>query len=77
MIALSDQQLSPEAQSALRALSIFPPKPESFSMETALAVSRQPREMLDELWETGLLESWGSGRYTLHQAVADYVSAGI
>ena len=77
MIALSDQQLSPKAQAALRALSIFPPKPESFSMETALAVTRQPREMLDELWEAGLLESWGSGRYTLHQAVADYASAGI
>lgn len=58
-------------------MTIFPPKSHSFAMETALAVSRQSREALDELWEAGLVESWGLGRYTLHQAVADYAGARI
>ena len=71
-IAMCDQWLSPQAHAALRALTIFPPKSYSFSKETALAVSDQPGEALDELWEAGLLESWGPGRYTLQQTVADY-----
>jgi len=71
-IAMCDQQLSPRAQAALRALAIFPPKPQSFSEEAALAISQQSRAILDELWVTGLLEYWGSGRYSLHQAIADY-----
>jgi len=46
-------------------------------METALAVSRQPKETLDELCDAGLLESWGWGSHTLHQAVVDYTSTRI
>ncbi len=69
---MCDQQLSPQAHAALCALTIFPPKSYSFSKETALAVSGQPAEALDELWATGLLESWGPERYTLQQAVANY-----
>jgi hypothetical protein len=72
-IAICDQQLSPEAHAALCALAVFPPKPQSFSEETALAMGRQSREVLEELCEVGLLENWGSTRYTLHQAVADYI----
>jgi len=30
---------------------------------------------LDELWDVGLLENWGSERYALHQAIADYIRA--
>jgi transcriptional regulator with XRE-family HTH domain len=71
-IALCDQQLSPEAHAALCALAIFPPKPQSFSEEAALAMSQQPREILDTLWTTGLLENWGPSRYSLHQTIADY-----
>lgn len=74
-IAICDQQLSPQAQAALRTLAIFPPKPQSFSEEAALAISQQPRETLDELCVTGLLEYWGSGRYSLHQTIADYARA--
>jgi ATP/maltotriose-dependent transcriptional regulator MalT len=29
--------------------------------------------VLDELWDAGLLENRGIGRYTLHQTIADYV----
>jgi hypothetical protein len=72
-IAMSIEQLSRGALAALCALTIFPPKPHCFSEEAALAVSQQPREMLDELWNAGLLECWGPGRYSLHQAVVHYV----
>ena len=71
-IALCDQQLSSEAHAALCALAIFPPKPQSFSEEAALAMSQQPREILDILWTTGLLENWGPRRYSLHHTVTDY-----
>ncbi|MFL5626258.1 MAG: tetratricopeptide repeat protein [Ktedonobacteraceae bacterium] len=74
IIAVSEQQLSESARSALRAVSIFPPKPNSFSEEAAVAVSGSPVEALDELSDAGLLESSGPGRYTLHQVIADYAS---
>ncbi len=71
-IAISDQQLSSQAHATLCALSIFPPKPNTFSEEAALAVCQQQVEMLDALWDAGLLESSGPERYTLHQTIADY-----
>lgn len=72
VIALSDRQLEEQEQAALRALSVFPPKPGSFSEEAAVAVSNVPVETLDILSDAGLLESSGPGRYTLHQTIADY-----
>lgn len=72
VIAVSDQQLSEPARAALYALSVFPPRPDSFSEEAALAVVACPVETLDTLIDAGLLESSGSGRYTLHQTIADY-----
>jgi len=71
-IAISDQQLSSQAHAALCSLCIFPPKPNSFSEEAALAVSQEPVETLDALWDVGLLESSGPSRYTLHRTIADY-----
>ncbi len=71
-IAISDQQLSPQAHAALCSLSIFPPKPNSFSEEAALAITQEPVEVLDALWDAGLLESSGPSRYTLHRTIADY-----
>jgi hypothetical protein len=73
VIAMCVQRLSPQAQTALHALTTFLPKPESFSLEAALAVTQQSVETLDALCDAGLLEAWGLGRYLLHQAVADYV----
>lgn len=72
VIALSDQHLSAQAHTALRFLSVFPPKPNSFSEEAALAVTADSVETLDALWDAGLLESSGPGRYTLHQIIIDY-----
>ncbi len=72
IIAVSEQQLAPRVRSALRALALFPAKPNTFSEEAALAVIAQPAEVLDRLSDSGLLESSGPGRYTLHQTIADY-----
>src|SRR6476646_3758373 len=40
-IAMCEQQLRPQTCATLQALSIFPPKPHSFSEEAALAISQQ------------------------------------
>lgn len=74
-IVICDQYLSPQAHSALCTLSIFASKPDSFSKEAILAISQQSVETLDELLNTGLLESWGPEHYTLHQTIADYTRA--
>jgi transcriptional regulator with XRE-family HTH domain/tetratricopeptide (TPR) repeat protein len=71
-ISISDRQLSPRAHDTLCALSVFPAKPNTFSEEAALAVSQQPVEVLDALWDAGLLESQGPWRYALPQTIADY-----
>ncbi len=76
VIALSDERLDKtQAQSMFRALSIFPPKPNTFSEDAAVAISKQPAETLDTLCDVGLIESSGPGRYMMHQTIADYVRA--
>ena len=72
VISVSDQRLSEAARSALRALSVFPAKPNTFSMEAALAVCNTPGETIATLIEAGLLEQSDADRYTLHQTIADY-----
>ncbi len=74
VIAVGDQQLEEEERSALRALAVFPPKPNSFTEEAACAIAETPVETLDHLTDAGLLESSEPGRYTLHQTIADYAS---
>ncbi len=75
VIGISDQQVSDEARAALRALSVFPPKPNTFSEESACVVSAMSVETLDVLTDAGLLESSGPEHYTLHQTIADYAHA--
>lgn len=72
VIAVTDQQLDEQASSALHAFSVFPARPNSFSEEAALAVAACSVETLDLLTDTGLLESSGSDRYSLHQTIADF-----
>lgn len=74
-IGMSEQALDEEPRYALRALSVLPPKPNSFSEEAALAISDMPVKAIDTLKDSGLLEGSGPGRYTLHQTIADYVRA--
>lgn len=72
VFAVTDQQLDQQARAALYALSVFPSKPNSFSEEAALYVGACTVNTLDTLLDTGLLDSSVSGRYTLHQTIADY-----
>lgn len=75
VIGISDQQMSKDARAALRALAVFPPKPNTFSEEAAIAVSAMPVETLDVLTDAGLLECSGPEHYMLHQTIADYARA--
>lgn len=78
VIAVSDDSLSDSARMALRALAVFPPKPNSFDETAALAVSGGAVEVLDALTDVGMIETieaeYGT-RYTLHQTIADYARA--
>jgi len=74
IIKISDETLDANAQQALRALSVLPPKPNTFSEAAALAVSGASEAILDTLVERGLLEVNSAGRYTLHQTIADYAA---
>jgi tetratricopeptide (TPR) repeat protein/transcriptional regulator with XRE-family HTH domain len=72
VFAVTDQQLDEHERAALYALSVFPSKPNSFSEEAALAIANCVTDILDALFDVGLLESSVSGRYTMHQTIADY-----
>ena len=77
VIEVSDQCLDEQARQALRALSVFPTKPNTFSEEAALVVSAVPVEALDKLNDAGLLEVNGAGRYMMHQVIADYAHTSL
>ena len=72
VIAISDESLDPVCQAALRALSVFPPKPNTFGEEAALHVSQVPIDIFYHLVDCGLLESRAPDRLTLHQTIAEY-----
>ncbi|MGB0385541.1 MAG: tetratricopeptide repeat protein [Ardenticatenaceae bacterium] len=74
LIAVSDEVLDEVARRTLYALSLFPPKPNTFSEDAALAVSGEAAEALDTLTDYGLLDSRGEERYTLHPVIADYAA---
>jgi tetratricopeptide (TPR) repeat protein len=64
VIGLSDTALDATAHRALVNLSLFAPKPNTFSEEAALAVIAAPAEVLDTLVDHGLVESVAPDRYT-------------
>ncbi|HET9978550.1 MAG TPA: trypsin-like peptidase domain-containing protein [Burkholderiaceae bacterium] len=72
-----------DARRALRALSIFRPKPDVFTEAAALAVLEQPRRVLDDLEDAGLIESAPRARplagedppYTMHRTIDDFACA--
>jgi len=72
VIGLSESRLTSEARRALVALSVFPPKPNSFDEASALAVSGVSADALDEIVDAGLVEAIDASRYRLHQAIAEY-----
>jgi tetratricopeptide (TPR) repeat protein len=73
-VAASDETLSEPARRTFYALSVFPPKPNTFAEPAAVAVAAESVESLDELFDSGLLEGGGPGRYTLHQVMNDYAA---
>ena len=77
VIKISDEALGQEAQQALRALSVFPSKPNSFSEKAALAVAATSIQTIDTLFDFGLLEISGPNRYTLHQTISDYAQINL
>jgi tetratricopeptide (TPR) repeat protein len=72
VIGLSDSILDSETHRVLIDLSVFPPKPNNFSEEAALAVSNAKTSCLDMLVDVGLMECLPPDRYTFHQTIADY-----
>jgi len=71
VIELSYQRLDASTQQALGLLATFPGLASSFSEAAALA-SGISLDALDNLLDSGLLESKGPGRYTLHQTIGDF-----
>ncbi len=76
-IELSDVGLEPPARQALRALSLFPAKPNNFSEEAALAITNQPLDVLEQLIDAGLLENSDAERYAFHPVITDYASVSL
>lgn len=72
VIGISDEALDEKTQRALRTLSVFPQKPNTFAEEAALIVADVTVKELDNLCDAGLLECDVYKRYTLHQAISDY-----
>jgi tetratricopeptide (TPR) repeat protein len=73
-INLSRTSLDPAAERALFNLSLFMPKPNTFSEAAALTVTGSTVDVLDSLVDHGLLESVAPERYTLHQTIADFAA---
>ncbi|HEX8981384.1 MAG TPA: NB-ARC domain-containing protein [Ktedonobacterales bacterium] len=69
---LHTQRAGQDAAQTLYRLSIFPPKPSDFSEDAAQDICESSDAALDLLWDRGLLESTGKGRYTLHQMIHSY-----
>jgi serine/threonine protein kinase/tetratricopeptide (TPR) repeat protein len=77
VISVSDEALDDEARKTLRALSVFPPKPNTFSEEAALVVCGGSIGSFDALADAGLMESMSPGRYAFHQTITDYARASL
>ena len=73
-IQLSDEALGPAGQRALRDITAFPAKPNSFTEEAAANVVPGGLDDVELLMDLGMLESAGVDRYTLHQTIHDYAS---
>ncbi|MEW5958264.1 MAG: tetratricopeptide repeat protein [Chloroflexota bacterium] len=73
-IGLTDAALDPTTHYALLNLSLYAPKPNTFSEAAALAVIDAPVSVLDTLVDQGLVESIAPDRYSLHQTIADYAA---
>ena len=71
-IALSVDALAEESRRAFCALSVFPPKPNSFDEPAAAAASGQPIQVLDRLVDAGVVEVVAPGRFAVQRTLSDY-----
>ncbi|GHO49182.1 helix-turn-helix domain-containing protein [Ktedonospora formicarum] len=72
-ISATEQYLSERVRIAFSALSVFPPKPASFTEAEAITQAQCSVDVLDALSDAGLIECIGDGQYMLHPTVADYL----
>lgn len=73
IIRVRYEALDAKTQQMLRALSIFPAKPNTFSEDAASAVAvSSGKAFRDQLVDAGLVEDVGGDRYTLHQTIRDF-----
>ena len=71
IIGLSERALDEPTRRAFHALSIFPPTPNTFGEEAALAVASCTTAELDALVDNGLIDVI-EARYALHPVMRDY-----
>ena len=71
-IDISVQAVDEDSRSALGALSVLPPKPNSFSEAAALVIASVSTDVLDHLVDFGLLESREQDRFTLNRSISEY-----
>jgi tetratricopeptide (TPR) repeat protein len=76
-IDISVQALDDVSRSALIALSLLPPKPNSFSEEAALVIASVSERIVDHLVDFGLLESRELDRYTLNRLISEYAGLAL
>ena len=73
VIGVSSQPLETRWEpAALWGVSVFRPRPGSFSKEAARAVTSQSSRVIYDLEDAGLIEAVDAGCYAMPQAIADY-----
>ena len=72
VLRISAAALDEQARHTLWALSVFPPKPNTFSAKAARKICATNHASLAALVDYGLLEPSGPERYTLHQTISDF-----
>jgi tetratricopeptide (TPR) repeat protein len=76
VLQLSLETLEPHMRELHAALELFPPKPNTFSEQAALAIAGASAETLEILVDRGLVESGGSDRYTLQRTIREHMPNG-
>jgi tetratricopeptide (TPR) repeat protein len=72
-ISVSFTHLTTEQQQALASLALFPPKPNTFSLDAALGALRISEEAWQGLLNCGLIDSAGEDRFAVHQVIHDFL----
>ena len=72
IIGLTYDSMAKNEQSILLSLALLPPKPNSFSLSAAMAISENHPDEFSSICNAGLIEYIGKKRYTIHQSIVDY-----